>query len=432
MYWNEARERMSRAELEKIQLEELKKTVAHAYANVPFYKESFEKAGLTPDSIQSLSDLSKIPFTNKSDLRDNYPFGLFAVSREQIVRVHASSGTTGKPTVVGYTKRDLDTWSEVVARLIMMGGGKPDDVAQVSFGYGLFTGAFGLHYGCEKIGITVVPASSGNTEKQIMLMQDFGATILIGTPSYALYIAEVMEEMGVKKEDLKLRIGLFGAEGHTEQMRIELEKRLGIFVTENYGLSEIIGPGVSGECTERCGMHINEDHFIPEIINPKTGEVLPWGEVGELVLTTITKEGLPILRYRTRDITSLDPTPCNCGRTLARMSKIQGRSDDMLIIKGVNVFPSQVESVLVGMEHIGPHYQLVLTRKNYVDYLEVMVELLDNSLLDSFAELERLENNVRHKLQTVLGLDAKVTLVEPKTIERSMGKAKRVIDLRNQ
>ena len=341
---------MPRKEMEQLQLQRLRATVKKVYDNVPFYRKRLEEAKITPDSIRSLDDLKNIPFTVKDDLRDNYPFGLFAAPMKDIVRIHASSGTTGKPTTVGYTRGDLDMWSECVARIAAMAGCSDDDIAQVAFGYGLFTGAFGLHYGLEKIGATVIPMSSGNTEKQIMIMQDYGTTVLISTPSYALYMSEVLQEKGVKKSDIKLKIGLFGAEGSTEEMRAQLEERWGILATENYGMSELIGPGVSGECVHKAGMHINEDFFIPEIINPDTGEVLPWGEKGELVITTLMKEGIPLLRYRTKDITYLIPEQCKCGRTSLRMAKIQGRTDDMLIIRGVNVFPSQVESVLLGIK----------------------------------------------------------------------------------
>ncbi len=431
-YWQKEYECMPREDIKRLQLERLKKTIKRVYENVPFYRERLDGIGLTPDKVTSLNVVKSIPFTTKDDLRDYYPYGMFAEPMKNIVRVHASSGTTGKPTVVGYTKNDLTTWSDVVARVIVEAGGNDEDIAQVAFGYGLFTGAFGLHYGLEKIGSTVVPVSSGNTEKQIMLMKDFNATILISTPSYALYMSEVAQEMGIKKEDLKLRLGLFGAEGSTDEMRSEIEKRWGILATENYGLSEIIGPGVSGECIYKKGMHIAEDHFYPEIIDPETGEVLDWGEKGELVITTITKEGFPLLRYRTKDITRLCDDTCECGRTMARMEKVQGRTDDMLIIKGVNVFPSQIEGVLLGIQHIGPHYQIIVTKKGFVDELEVQVELIDSSIIERYRELEKLECDIRHKLYSVLGLDSKVKLVEPKTIERSVGKAKRVIDLRNK
>lgn len=431
MIWNPKIECEGRGEIKALQLERLKETVERIYSNVPYYKKKLDEAGVTPDSINSLDDLKRIPFTTKDDLRENYPFGLFASPMKDIVRIHASSGTTGKPTVVGYTKNDLDTWSEAIARLACAAGATEDDIAQISFGYGLFTGGFGLHYGLEKVGLAIIPASTGNTEKQIMLMKDFGTTLLVSTPSYALYMSEVAEKMGIDiKKDLKLKIGMFGSEGSTEEMRQEIEKRWGMTATENYGLSEIMGPGVAGECTEKCGMHVSDDLFIVEIINPETGEVLPEGEVGELVITNIKKEGIPLLRYRTKDITYLDNTPCKCGRTTPRIAKIQGRSDDMLKIKGVNVFPSQIESALLGTKGIAPYYQIIVKKVGFVDDMEVLVELNDDSLLEKFSELEKLERTVKHKIKTVLGLDIKIKLVEPQTIERTAGKAKRVIDLR--
>lgn len=432
MIWNEEVECAPRAFFEKKTLEGLKSIAAYAYARVPFYKKALDGVGLRPEDIRSAEDFARIPFTVKTDLRDNYPYGLFAVDKKEVVRIHGSSGTTGKPIIVGYTKYDLDVWKECISRLVCMAGGSAEDTAQIAFGYGLFTGAFGLHQGLENVGATVIPMSTGNTEKQIMMMKDLGTTLLVSTPSYALYIAEVMEEMGYKKEDFQLRTGMFGGEGHTEQMRQELQNRLGINATENYGLSEVMGPGVCGECLERDGMHINEDHFYIEIINPDTGEVLPDGEKGEVVITTLTKQAIPMLRYRTRDISYIITEKCRCGRTTKRLAKIQGRSDDMLIIKGVNVFPSQVESVLVGTPHIGPHYLLVVTKNGYSDALEIRVELNNSSLLEKFSELEQLEKTIRHKVQTVLGIDAKIRLVEPKSIERFVGKAKRVLDLRNE
>lgn len=432
MIWNREAECANRREMEALQLERLKDVVRRAYDNVPLYRKRFDEIGLKPEHIVTLKDIEKIPFTTKNDLRDNYPYGLFAVPMKKIVRVHASSGTTGKPIVVGYTKNDMENWSESVARLIVAAGGNDEDIAQVVFGYGLFTGGFGLHYGLEKVGITVVPASSGNSERQLMLMQDFGSTIIVGTPSYALHLSEIAEEMGVTKGKHKLRIGLFGGEGHTPEMRNEIEKRWGILATENYGLSEIVGPGVSGECIYQCGMHINEDHFYPEVIDSESGSTLGYGTEGELVLTTLTKEGIPMLRYRTKDITVLNPEQCKCGRTTVRMNKVLGRTDDMLIIRGVNVFPSQIESVLVGMEHIGPHYQIIVTKKGFMDDIEVQVELIDGRVLEKYSELEKIEKSIRHNLKTVLQIDAKVKLVEPKSIERSVGKAKRVIDLRSK
>lgn len=431
-YFNQKMEQIDREELKKIQLERLKKTVERCYYNVPFYKERLDSVGMTPEKFTSLDDLKEIPFTTKADIRDHYPYGLFAAPMKEIVRLHASSGTTGKPTVVGYTRNDLNMWAEAMARLLVAAGLTDEDIVQVSFGYGLFTGAFGLHYGIENVGATVVPTSSGNTEKQIMLMKDFGTTALVGTPSYAIHMAEVAEQMGVKKEDLKLKLGFFGAEASTEEMRAELEKRWGILATENYGMSELVGPGVAGECIYKKGMHINEDLFIPEIIDPATGEVLPYGEKGEVVVTTICKEGIPLLRYRTKDITYIIDEPCECGRTTLRFHKMQGRSDDMLIIKGVNVFPSQIESAITGTSGISPHYQLIVTKEGYFDALEVVLELTDGSLLNNYKELVALERSIKHKIRTVVGIDVKIKLVNPNTIERSQGKAKRVIDLRNQ
>ncbi|MBE6886125.1 MAG: phenylacetate--CoA ligase [Oscillospiraceae bacterium] len=431
MIYNKQAETMPRKELEALQLERLKWVVSHCYENIPFYRERLDQAGVTPDSIRSLKDIERIPFTTKEDIRTTYPYGLFGVPLKKIVRIHASSGTTGKPTVVGYTKQDLDNWSELVARIVAAAGATEDDVVQIAFGYGLFTGALGLHYGLERLGATVVPTSSGNTEKHLMLMRDFGTTALVSTPSYALYMSEVLRDMGIKKSELKMRLGLFGSEGCTEEMRDQIEKAWGIFATDNYGMSELMGPGVSGECQYRVGMHIAEDHFIPEIIDSQTGKTLEPGQQGELVITTITKEGFPMLRYRTKDITRLNYEPCPCGRTHVRMDKIKGRSDDMLKIRGVNVFPSQIESVLVTIPSVGPHYQLIVRKDGYMDTLEVQVELTDAAVLVKYSELERLQQEIRHKLRTVLGIDAKVTLAEPKTLQRFQGKAQRVVDLRN-
>ena len=431
MYFDPDIETAFRDEIEKLQLARLIETVHRVYDHVPMYRERFDAAGLRPKDIRSLDDLSRIPFTVKDDLRDHYPFGLFAVPMKEVVRVHASSGTTGKPTVVGYTRNDLETWSSAMARLVMAAGVGPDDVAQVAFGYGLFTGAFGLHYALEKVGCSVIPMGSGNTEKQLMLMKDFGTTVLICTPSYALYIAETAEKLGIDPaRELKLRVGLFGAEASSEAMRQEIQKRLGLLATENYGLSEVIGPGVSGECACQCGLHINEDHFIPEIIDPETGRVLPMGEEGELVLTAVTKEALPILRYRTKDLTRLIPERCSCGRTTMRMAKVVGRIDDMLIIRGVNVFPSQIETVLMDVEEVGPNYEIVVTREGYLDRMLVKVELNDSSLLERFSQLEQLENKIRAKMRTILGLDVTIRLVEHQSLKRFEGKAKRVTDLR--
>jgi phenylacetate-CoA ligase len=420
---------MERGRLKGLQLERLKKIVRYAYEKVGFYKKKFDEAGIKPEDIRSLEDIKYIPYTVKSDLRDNYPYGLLAVSMDDIVRVHASSGTSGKPTVVAYTKNDLDMWTECMARLIVAAGGSKTDIAQVSFGYGLFTGALGLHQGFEKLGAAVIPASSGNTERQVMLMKDLGTTALISTPSYALYIAETMEKMGVKKEELKLRIGLFGSEASTPEMHKELEKRLGLFPTDNYGLSEIIGPGVSGECQCKNGMHVNEDHFYCELIDKDSLQPIS-AEEGELVITTLTKEGLPMLRYRTKDITSLDYAPCACGRTSVRMGRIRGRSDDMLIIRGINVFPSQIEGVLLGIPETGGNYEIIVSREGYLDTLEVLVEVNDATLLVDYSNLEKLREKVRRELKTVLQLEAKVKLVEPLTLKRFEGKAKRVTDTR--
>lgn len=426
-------ETLPREELEEIQLTRLKETVTRIYEKVPCYREKMDEAGVKPENVKSLNDLKNLPFTNKQDLRDNYPFGLFTVPKKDLVRIHASSGTTGKPTVVGYTKRDMKTWTECVSRIAAMGGATEEDVAQICFGYGMFTGALGLHYGLENIGASVCPTSAGNTQKQIMYMQDFETTLLVATPSYALHIAEVARQMGLDpSKDLKVKIGLFGGEGMTEPMREEMYKLWGrdMKVTQNYGMSELIGPGVSGECLKLCGMHINEDHFIPEIIDPETGEVLPPGEKGELVITCITKEALPLIRYRTKDISRLMYEPCKCGRTTVRMENLSGRSDDMLIIRGVNVFPSQIEEVLLKVPEIGAHYEIVVDRKNHLDSMEIKVELADETLLDSYARLGALESRIKSKLRVVLGLDAVIKLVAPRSLQRFEGKAKRVTDLR--
>lgn len=431
MFFQKDLETMPRKQLEELQLERLKWVVDYCYRNVPFYQKRLDECGVTADKIKQLSDVQYIPFTTKEDIRDNYPFGLFAQPMKNIARIHASSGTTGKPTVVGYTKNDLNTWSDLVARLCVAVGVTDEDVVQISFGYGLFTGALGLHYGLEKIGAAVIPVSSGNTEKQVMILKDFGTTALVSTPSYALYMSEVAREKGVL-DDLKLRLGLFGSEGCTPEMREQVEKSFHVFATDNYGMSELMGPGVSGECIYRDGMHISEDHFLPELIDSATGKVLAEGETGELVITTLTKEGFPLLRYRTKDLTRLNYEPCKCGRTFVRMDKIKGRSDDMMKIRGVNVFPTQIESVLVTLPHIGPHYQLILRREGYMDTLEVKVELTDGSLLDEYKKLSEIQKDVKAHLKTVLGIETKVTLCEPKSIERFQGKAKRIIDLRNQ
>ena len=421
---------MDRNDLKKVQSERLRETVERLYFNVPYYRNKMQEAGLGPDNIRSIDDLHKLPFTTKQDLRDNYPFNLFAVPMSEIVRIHASSGTTGKPTVVGYTRGDIGTWSEVMARTLSSAGATRNDFIHVAYGYGLFTGGLGIHYGGEKIGASVIPISGGNTIRQLQLMHDFGSSVLACTPSYALFLAEAIEESGIKREDLKLRVGVFGAEPWTENMRREIEDKLKIKAIDIYGLSEIIGPGVAFECMEQNGLHINEDHFFPEIIDPITLEPLPEGSMGELVFTTITKEGLPLIRYRTRDLTRLNYMKCGCGRTLVRMEKCLGRSDDMLIIRGVNLFPSQVESVLLEMSEIKPHYLLLVDRVNNLDTLELKVEVDEAFFQDKISQLEDLRRKLQSNLESALGLGVKVTLVEPKTIERSEGKAKHVIDNR--
>lgn len=432
MIWSKE-ETLPRKEIEEIQLFRLQQTVNQVWERVPAYRKKMEEACVKPEDIKCLKDLCRLPFVTKQDLRDNYPFGLFAVDKEELVRIHASSGTTGKPTVVGYTKRDLEMWTECVSRIAVMGGAGKKDVAQICFGYGMFTGALGLHYGLENIGATMVPSSTGNSEKQIMYMKDFGTSLLVATPSYALRLAEVAQSLGIDpKKDLQVKIGLLGSELLTEAMRAEMHKLWGedMLVTSNYGMSELMGPGVSGECQYMEGMHVNEDYFIPEIIDPKTGEVLPAGEKGELVVTCIYKEGLPLIRYRTKDITRLMYEPCKCGRTTCRMENLHGRTDDMMKIRGVNVFPSQIEEVILGVEEIGPHYEIILTRQNHTDKMEIRVELLKTT--DSFKELEAIEQKIRNKLKVVLGLDAKISLESPNTLQRFEGKAKRVKDMRKE
>jgi phenylacetate-CoA ligase len=421
---------MDREGLNKVQSEKLKETVDRVYFNVPYYRHKMQEAGLGPEHINSIADLAKLPFTTKTDLRDNYPFGLFAVPMSEIVRVHASSGTTGKPTVVGYTRHDIATWSEVMARTLTSAGANRNDLIQIAYGYGLFTGGLGLHYGGEKIGASVIPISGGNTARQIQLMHDFGSTVLACTPSYALYLAEAIQESGIKREDFKLRVGVFGAEPWTENMRREIEDKLKIRAIDIYGLSEIIGPGVASECPHQNGLHINEDHFYPEIIDPETLQPLPEGMIGELVFTTISKEGLPLIRYRTRDLTRLHYGKCECGRTMVRMDKCLGRSDDMLIIRGVNLFPSQVETVLLEMSEIKPHYVMIVDRINNLDTLEVKVEVDEAFFMDKISQLESLRQKIQARLEDATGLGVKVTLVEPKAIVRSEGKATRVIDKR--
>lgn len=421
---------MEREQLVKLQSERLVETVRRVYHNVPYYRNLMQERGLVPEDIKGIEDLPKLPFTTKEDLRNNYPYGLFAVPMSEIIRIHASSGTTGKPTVVGYTRQDIITWSELMARTLTCGGATKDSVIQVAYGYGLFTGGLGVHYGAERLGASVIPISGGNTKRQVMLMKDFGTTVLACTPSYALHIAETMEEMGIDRKELKLKNGIFGAEPWSEALRKEIETKLEITAIDIYGLSEVIGPGVASECLYKQGLHIFEDHFIPEIIDPNTGEVLPEGEEGELVFTTITKEGLPVIRYRTRDITSLNYEPCSCGRTHVRMSKIVGRTDDMLIIRGVNVFPSQIESILIDIGQTEPHYLLIVDRINNLDTLEVWVEVSEKLFSDEVRKLEQLRKRISHEILNVLGINARVKLVEPKTIQRSEGKVRRVIDKR--
>ena len=424
-------ETINRKKLRELQFERLRHIVAYAYDNVPMYKKRFDEIGLKPSHIRTLKDIELIPYTTKDDLRDNYPFGLFAVPMKKIVRLHASSGTTGKPVVGGYTRADLDNWSDCIARLLVMAGATEEDIFHVAFGYGLFTGGFGLHYGIEKLGAAVVPVSSGNTERQLMLMKDFGATALVATPSYAMYLAETAKREGILG-DLKVRLVCMGAEASTPEMHTALQELLGAFPTENYGLTEVGGPGVAGECREKAGMHINEDMFYAEIVDTERNRVLGEGEKGEMVITTLTKEGMPVLRYRTKDITSITYEPCKCGRTLARMARVVGRTDDMLIIRGVNVFPSQIESVLMGMKELGKTYEIVVDRVNYMDTLEVRVEVDDAGLLTDYSKLEELVAKIRHALRVVLQLDVKVRLVEPFSIRRAEGKVKRVIDLRKK
>ncbi len=430
MYWDREYETMSRDNLAELQLQRLQATVERVYHKVPFYRQAFEKQGITPRDIRSLDDLRHLPFTVKTDLRDNYPFGLFAVPMEEVVRLHASSGTTGKPTVVGYTQNDINTWANLMARALVMAGGTKGDVVQNAYGYGLFTGGMGIHYGAELLGATVVPVSGGNTARQLMLMQDFGTTILTCTPSYALYLAEEGRNQGIDFAKLPLKAGVFGAEPWSERMRRQLEEKLHITALDIYGLSEVMGPGVAMECPVKEGMHIFEDHFIAEIIDPETGEPVPFGEQGELVITSLTKEAFPIIRYRTRDITVLNPEPCPCGRTHVRMCRVTGRTDDMLIIRGVNVFPSQVESVLLEFGETEPHYLLVVDRKGTMDDLEIWVELSNQMFSDKVRYLEDLEYRLRSRINSVLGISARIKLVEPRTIPRSEGKAKRVVDRR--
>lgn len=430
MYWQKEQECLTRSNLEQLQLERLQTTLKRVGTNVPFYRNRFNSLDLKPESLTSLEGIRDYPFTLKQDLRDNYPYGLFAVPLRDVVRVHSSSGTTGMATVVGYSKNDIITWSNLVARVLCGAGVTPDDVIQIAFGYGLFTGGFGLHYGAERLGASVIPISSGNTKRQIQIMQDFKSTALVCTPSYALKMADVMMDMGINPNGLSLRYGLFGAEPWSEAMRQEINERLGIRATDNYGLSEVMGPGVAGECSECNGLHVNEDHFFIEILDPDTLEPVKPGDVGELVITTLTKEAFPVIRYRTRDLTRLLPEPCPCGRTFSRISRMLGRSDDMLIIKGVNVFPTQIETVLFEMEGTEPHYRLIVERENNEDKLTVMVEVVEGIFFDEMKKQRTFVDSIRKRMASELGIGVNIQLVEERTLERFDGKGDRVIDKR--
>lgn len=430
MYWEKDKECLPRPELEKLQFDRLTKTLKRVGTNVPFYRNKFQELKLDPEKMRSVDDLRDYPFTLKQDLRDNYPYGLFAVPLREVVRVHSSSGTTGMATVVGYSQNDIINWSNLVARILCSAGVTPDDVIQIAFGYGLFTGGFGLHYGAEKLGASVIPISSGNTKRQIQIMQDFKTTALVCTPSYALKMADVMMDLGINPNGLSLRYGLFGAEPWSEGMRMEINDRLGIRATDNYGLSEVMGPGVAGECQECNGLHVNEDHFLVEVLDPDTLEPVAPGEVGELVITTLTKEAFPVIRYRTRDLTRMIPEPCPCGRTSLRISRMMGRSDDMLIIKGVNVFPTQIEAVLFEIEGTEPHYRLVVDRENNEDILTVMVEVVESIFFDEMRKQRTLVDAIKKRLASELGIGVQIKLVEERTLERFDGKGDRVIDNR--
>ncbi|MBW1645496.1 MAG: phenylacetate--CoA ligase [Deltaproteobacteria bacterium] len=446
MIWDQKMETLSREDMRQVQGERLRQVCERVYNQVPFYKQAFDAAGVKPEQIKSIDDIRRLPFTTKTDLRDNYPFGMFAVPMKDIVRIHASSGTTGKPTVVGYTRNDIDAWSEVMARCMCGAGTTADDIVQNAYGYGLFTGGLGAHYGAERIGAAVIPISGGNTQKQLMLMQDFGSTVLTATPSFVLYIYDVAKDMGIDIASLPLKVGILGAEPWSDQMRQEIEEKMGIKAVDIFGLSEITGPGVSCECLEaQNGLHVQEDYFYPEIIDPDTGEPLPYGEKGELVITTLMKEGIPLIRYRLRDISCLNPEPCICGRTTVRMARVSGRNDDMLIIRGVNVFPSQIESVLLMNSELEPHYQLVVERQGTMDTLEVQVEVSQEifkraeeamlstegqKVFNQFEDLVALKKKVQRDIKDIIGVTTNVVLKEPHSIARSEGKAKRVIDKR--
>jgi phenylacetate-CoA ligase len=432
MFWDQQLECIDQEKLREIQLQRLKEVVRRVYEKVPFYRKKFDEAGIKPEDIRSLEDIKYLPFTSKTDMREAYPFGLFAVPLSEIVEIHTSSGTTGKPVVAGYTVKDIALWAEVMARCLVMVGATKDDIVQIAYGYGMFTGGLGFHYGAQKIGATVVPASAGNTRRQIELMKDFGTTFLACTPSYALYLTEyAKEEMGIDLSTLKLRIGSFGAEMWTEEMRKEIERRMGIKAYNVYGLTEIIGPGVAHECPAQQGLHVWEDHFYPEIIDPETGEPLPEGQEGELVLTSLTREGMPMIRFRTRDITTLHREKCACGRTLAKIERIKGRSDDMIKVRGVMIFPYQIEQAILEVQGVEPHYQIILTRPHYLDEVEVQVEMSKEIFSDDVKTIETLRKRLEKKIEQTVGVRVKVTLVEPKSIPRSEGKAKRIIDKRN-
>lgn len=425
-------ESMSREKIDELQLQRVQRVLKRVYENVPLYRRKFDDAGFDPDSVRGLDDLRRVPFTVKDDLRSAYPFGMFATPMRDIVRVHSSSGTTGQITVVGYTRRDIDTWSDLMARTYASAGATPDDVVQVTYGYGLFTGGLGAHYGSERLGALTIPVSGGNTKRQVQILKDFGVTVLACTPSYALLIAETAMDMGIDVRDLPLRVGVFGAEPWSDSMRKQIEHAMGITAIDIYGLSEVMGPGVAAECVHQEGLHVFEDHFLIEIVDSQTLEPVPDGEYGEVVFTTLTKEGIPVIRYRTRDISRIIPEPCVCGRTFRRMERVTGRSDDMLIIRGVNVFPSQIEQVLGSIQGVAPHYLVVLSRKGALDHVEVQVEVSPEFRFDEVRELERLQKRVKAEIESALAVSIDVKLVEPKTIARSEGKAKRVLDMRDE
>lgn len=431
-YFEAELETMDRSQLSDLQGDRLGQLVNYVYENVPFYRDKLDAHGIAPDSIDSIDQIAELPMTEKDDFRKNYPYGMFATDLDEVVRVHASSGTTGQPTVVGYTEEDIDLWARTAARTLACGGGTPEDVVQVAYGYGLFTGGLGMHYGGEKLGATVIPMSSGNTKRQLQLMQDFGTTLICCTPTYALQLLEAAERRGIDFHDLPLKAGFFGAEPWSDSMRKSIEAKMGVEALDIYGLSEIIGPGVSSECLAHNGLHVFEDHFYPEVVDPKTGEPVPEGEKGELVITCFTKQTLPLIRYRTRDITSITREPCSCGRTMTRMERVSGRTDDMLIIRGVNVFPSQIESVLLDIEETEPHYRIIVDREDTMDELEIQVEVNQEIFSDEIKQLEELKKKIAYEINNTLNLRAKITLVEPKTLKRQQGKSQRVVDRRQQ